>query len=191
MPVIKVDNQVYQGLQQLARPFMDRPNDVLRRLLRLDNGDDGNLSFGQDRPRNPGRFSEMGRVAREILAAEFADDFSRVAPYRCLYEGRKALIYFQNFNKMTDHLWFRIGRAPLEKLAVTRKRAFLCLTCPAMHFAYLIPYGLMAKRQKHFPDYGKGDSLVINVKVGANYWTELQWKIGGYRIAVNGADEAE
>ena len=36
MPNIRVDRDVYQSLQQRAVPFVDSPNDVLRRLLNLD-----------------------------------------------------------------------------------------------------------------------------------------------------------
>ena len=33
MPTIHVDEQIYDFLQQKATPFVDKPNDVLRRLL--------------------------------------------------------------------------------------------------------------------------------------------------------------
>ena len=36
MPNIRIDRDVYQSLQQRAVPFVDTPNDVLRRLLNLD-----------------------------------------------------------------------------------------------------------------------------------------------------------
>lgn len=36
MPVIRIDPEVYSSLQERARPFLDSPNDVLRRVLGLD-----------------------------------------------------------------------------------------------------------------------------------------------------------
>ena len=33
MPTIRLENDVFQGLQQLAKPFVDSPNAVIRRLL--------------------------------------------------------------------------------------------------------------------------------------------------------------
>ena len=36
MPKIDVDDEVYQRLQELATPFVDTENDVLRRVLQLD-----------------------------------------------------------------------------------------------------------------------------------------------------------
>jgi hypothetical protein len=35
MPTIRVDEEVFTALQSQAQPFVDTPNDVLRRLLRL------------------------------------------------------------------------------------------------------------------------------------------------------------
>lgn len=36
MPNIRIDREVYRRLQELAEPFVDNPNNVLRRLFRLD-----------------------------------------------------------------------------------------------------------------------------------------------------------
>ena len=33
MPTIRVDQDVFEGLQQLAKPFVDSPSMVIRRLL--------------------------------------------------------------------------------------------------------------------------------------------------------------
>jgi hypothetical protein len=36
MPTIRIDDQVFQRLQEEAMPLVDTPNSVLRRLLRMD-----------------------------------------------------------------------------------------------------------------------------------------------------------
>ena len=36
MPTIRIDDEVYRGLQSQARPFEDTPNSVLRRILGLE-----------------------------------------------------------------------------------------------------------------------------------------------------------
>lgn len=36
MPTIRIDDEVWQALKSLAEPFVDTPNDVLRRVLLLD-----------------------------------------------------------------------------------------------------------------------------------------------------------
>jgi hypothetical protein len=46
MPTIRVDDDIYRYLQERAQPFIDSPNDVLRRLLLGD-------SAGDDRDPNP------------------------------------------------------------------------------------------------------------------------------------------
>jgi hypothetical protein len=56
--VIRVDAEVFAALQRLARPLLDTPNDVLRRVLDLDNGDK-DMQTGQKRPR-----SDSGRINR-------------------------------------------------------------------------------------------------------------------------------
>lgn len=37
-PTIRIDDGVYEALKSLAEPFVDTPNDVLRRVLSLDDG---------------------------------------------------------------------------------------------------------------------------------------------------------
>lgn len=37
MPTIRIDEEVYEWLQKMARPFEDTPNSVLRRVAGLDN----------------------------------------------------------------------------------------------------------------------------------------------------------
>jgi hypothetical protein len=36
MPTIRIDKDVWKALQELATPFVDTPNDVLRRVFQLD-----------------------------------------------------------------------------------------------------------------------------------------------------------
>ena len=36
MPTIRIDDDVWKALQEGAKPFVDTPNDVLRRVFRLD-----------------------------------------------------------------------------------------------------------------------------------------------------------
>jgi Mrr N-terminal domain len=52
MPTIRVDQEVFEGLQNLARPFLDSPSMVIRRLLE----DRGVLANApQATPEKPGR----------------------------------------------------------------------------------------------------------------------------------------
>ena len=44
MPVIRIDDDVFQALQSGAKPFVDTPNSVLRRLLGIDVLEEGRRS---------------------------------------------------------------------------------------------------------------------------------------------------
>ena len=43
-PTVRIDDQVYEALQKRAVPFVDSPNDVLRRLLGLDQTPDDRMN---------------------------------------------------------------------------------------------------------------------------------------------------
>jgi hypothetical protein len=46
-PTIRVDEDVYERLQREAKPFVDTPNSVLRRLLGLESGESGAEAAGR------------------------------------------------------------------------------------------------------------------------------------------------
>jgi hypothetical protein len=56
MPVIRVDEEVYEAIGSLARPFIDKPNDVLRRVLGLVD----NHSKNDESPAAPNLREEKG-----------------------------------------------------------------------------------------------------------------------------------
>lgn len=53
MPTIRVDDAVFKELQKRAQPFVDTPNDVLRRVLELE---------AAPRGRSAGRRGKVGRT---------------------------------------------------------------------------------------------------------------------------------
>lgn len=48
MPTIRIDDEVYQWLQDQAKPFEDTPNTVLRRIAKLESARDDSATEGQD-----------------------------------------------------------------------------------------------------------------------------------------------
>jgi negative regulator of replication initiation len=50
MRTIRVDDEVFRALQRRGKPFIDTPNSVLRRLLRLDKGDSRTGGSGTKAP---------------------------------------------------------------------------------------------------------------------------------------------
>lgn len=72
MREIRVDDQVWERLKQMAVPFEDRePNDVLRRLLNIEGG-----SKGEHPPGGDGRLSRkaLGRLRRQQYLSELKDE---------------------------------------------------------------------------------------------------------------------
>jgi hypothetical protein len=64
MPVIRIDDEVWKFLQESARPFVDSPNDVLRRLLGLSEG-----SSSQVQKEHARQIEEGGSAMRNIRPA--------------------------------------------------------------------------------------------------------------------------
>lgn len=61
--VIRVDSEVYRVLQDLAEPFVDTPNSVLRRLLALDHHASEatkSAAFSKNRGRHPSEVTARG-----------------------------------------------------------------------------------------------------------------------------------
>ena len=96
-------------------------------------------------PRSMGSVSAEGFV-EIVLRERFGTGFRRVSPYRMMFESPKVLVYFQNFDKETDHLWYRITENPWRMLTSSKNEAWVCLTNPAARFAYIIPVEAIQSR---------------------------------------------
>lgn len=179
---ILIDQDVFEFLQKHATPLVDSPNDVLRRLL-----------LGQSSP-SPRKEATVGSVmaapmrplspvsaeafVEDVLREKFGPGFRRVSPYRMMFESSDALVYFQNFNKETDHLWYRITENPWRALTSSRKAAWVCLTNPAERFAYAIPVSAIQShvaRSKWTRPF-----LEINIDPATSRWTEFDWRLDEY-----------
>jgi hypothetical protein len=64
MPTIRVDEDVFEGLQKLAKPFVDSPSSVIRRLLE----EKGVLAPGEARTRS--RHASTDAPQRGLLTAQ-------------------------------------------------------------------------------------------------------------------------
>jgi hypothetical protein len=72
-PTIRVDEEVFKALQERAKPFVDSPNDVLRRLLSL-NGDQAAFStVRKRRPRLPSGTSTPTAAFRQPILKALAE----------------------------------------------------------------------------------------------------------------------
>lgn len=188
MVTIEIDNDVYEFIKNIAEPFVDTPNTVLRRIL-LQKGqtdkkiavvyDSTNMNVGTGKTK-----VSSGAFMNTFLKSRYDEHFQTKTPYRTMFESDKRLIYFQNFNKFgTKNLWYRLREDSLKTLRETSKIATICFTNPSENLAIEIPMkdidDQIAKknwRQKF---------LEVNIDPANMRWRELDWKIDRYLIKYN------
>ncbi len=178
MVKIDIDNEVFEFLQKKAKPFVDTPNIVLRRLFQIDNNSFTQKNEVESTMSAPGKKTssiDTNEFVRIVLNKEFTEEFKRKSPYRYMFESNNSLIYFQNFNQESATLWYRVNEKSLKALKSSSKKCFLCLTNPAESIAYLIPLEDVEK-QIASSNY-KRDYLEINIDHISRKWKELDWNI--------------
>lgn len=180
---IDIDQEVFEFLQKNAKPFVDTPNTVLRRLLQI--GDKSSRQINEEKsamsmPSKKTNTSQMNanEFVHTVLNKEFTEDFRKKSPYRFMFESAKTLIYFQNFNQESATLWYRVIEKPLRVLRSSNKKCFLCLTNPAESIAYLIPLEEIEKQI--VSSNWERDYLEINIDHISRKWKELGWSIKQY-----------
>jgi len=181
---IEIDSEVFEFLQKSAKPLIDTPNDVLRRLLFPQ-------SSVQDRKESQPMAAPTPLVSSptppaanvdafvgELLKREIGSGFTRRGRYRLMFESADHLVYVQNFNKQSMHLWYRITEKPWRELQQSKKKALLCFTNPAERFAYIIPVTAVIERLR--ATNWSRPYLEVNVDPVASRWIELDWNIERY-----------
>ena len=182
---IEIDQEVFQALQRRARPFLDTPNDVLRQLLLTALPTPKTPAAAppatlRDHMNTEALLSvDADSFVREVVAKEFGAGFRRRAPYRMMYEDGDRLVYFQNFSKEANHLWYRITKNPWKDLRSGRKTSFVCFTNPVERYVYLIPVADIKERVQRAG--WSRDYLEVNIDPASSRWTELDWDLSGYR----------
>lgn len=184
---IEIDDDVLARLKSQAEPFVDRsPNDVLRRVLGLDEQVSGTeneagSTNGGNRSGST-RHSASGETEGfigTVLEREFGGRFRVRSPYRTMYQNAERIVYFQNFNKAgTSNLWYRLKGTALDTLTGDRRDAFVAFTNPAERFAYLIPVRDLEERVRKV-GWDRED-LEVNIDPAADRWRELDWDLSQY-----------
>ena len=183
---IEIDQEVFDFLQKNAMPFVDTPNTVIKRLLKISGIPsiniklkEGPIMLQHDSKTAKQRTNEF---VQEVLSSEkfSKETFQKKIPYQYMRESDNNLIYFQNFNKESATLWYRVSGEALSILKSSNKKSFLCLTNPAEWIAYLIPVSDIEQRIES--SNWKRYELEINIDHLANRWRELDWNIKEYLI---------
>jgi hypothetical protein len=180
---IDVDLEVFGFLQKHARPFVDAPNDVLRRLLLKRSSEELMvLELPEVRPRPASRPISVNVFVSEFLVSQFGSGFAKRRPYRMMFESQDAIVYFQNFNKESDHLWYRINDKPWMELSTSPKASWVVLTNPVERFGFVLPVDDL-KEQIQRANWSRPD-LEINIDPSTSRWSELDWNLAKYRKTV-------
>ena len=178
---IKVDSDVFLELQRRAVPHVDTANDVLRKLLLKESSSLSRVKQSvhsvkdRDVP-----LVDTDTFVRLLLRFRFGNDFELVGQYRYMFESKRQLVYFQNYNKETDQLWYRISKKPRQDLAFSKKQAWLCLTNPAERYAYIIPMEDVEEQARR--SKWSRDEFEIHIYPQESRWSELDWNIARYRF---------
>lgn len=178
MVTIEIDREVLDVLKSRAEPFVDTPNDVLRRVFGLD-------AVRAERTRPPKRRSSSSPAAsteafiKHILDAEFSGEFRIRSPYRTMYESQRQIVYFQNFNSSgTANLWYRLKGSALDLLVSSSKEAYVVFTNPAEGISYAVPAAEI-KRRADRKKWDRAD-LEVNIDPATGRWRELDWDLTDY-----------
>jgi len=184
MVKIDVDPEVFSFLQEHARPFVDTPNDVLRNLLLSREAKSRERIASAPESKVPPTSGSPSAEAfvREFLTSHFGSGFDKRSPYRMMFESQDSLVYFQNFNKQSDHLWYRINEKPWKELRASRKVAWVVLTNPAERFGFALPVADLKDRIQR-ANWSRS-YLEINIDPSASRWSELDWNLTKYRKTV-------
>ena len=183
---VEIDPEVFEVLKRQAEPFVDKPNDVIRRLLGLNSSP--TIETRQTSPqRESSNRSHTDRggsdnslsFSQRVLESQFEESFQLRRPYRTMYESPKHLVYFQNFSRVdASHLWYRLRGKALEVLLNTGQESFVVFANPAEGSGYLIPTREIRHRADRL-DWTR-DDLEVNIDPTRHYWRELDWDLSLY-----------
>lgn len=189
---ISVDHDVHEFLKAHAIPFEDTPNSVLRRLLLADSvtqAFDNLQMLSTSRVSTSRHRAETQQFVRRVLDQSFGGEFTRKRPYQFMFETANQLVYFQNYNKSSAKLWYRLNRGAMKELRSTDKEAIVCFTNPADRIYYAIPVKDIDERARTI-DYDKPD-MEVNIDQDTARWSNFDWHIGRYLMRVEPQGETE
>lgn len=106
MPTIRIDDEVFAALQQKARPFIDTPNHVLRRLLDLD------ATEQKGRSRMKGSKQYIGATPQQAFRAPIIDALRQLGGSGHAEDALKIVFkHMQSHLKPCDYESMKSGEA--------------------------------------------------------------------------------
>lgn len=187
MITIEIDDEVFNKLQSLAKPLIDTPNSVLRRVLdlkqrSLDNETKSHLPSISTMSSTQG--TPTAAFMSFYMKSRFNEKFRTRTPYRTMFESDNNIIYFHNYNnKGAKNLWYRISVNSLRDLRSSRKKSIICFTNPAERFAYEIPLVDIDQRARKV--MWKRDYYEVNIDPANARWREMDWRLDKYYVEIS------
>jgi hypothetical protein len=170
MNTIEIDNDVLSHLKKNADPFNDTPNSVLRRLLGLE----GSKAIVRNTNQRGG-IMQSDEFVKKIIAKHY--NYSgvprKVGRYQYMFNLDGKLVYFQNFSKPTNNLWYRLKSSALEELK--NKNSEIVFTYSVDGIFY--PIKVSDLQQKLEINNWSREDIEVNIDPDNDYWRELNWRL--------------
>lgn len=175
MNTIEVDNDVLSHLKNNADPFNDTPNSVLRRLLGLDGGKSKSSKKAQR-----GGIMQSDEFVKKIISQHY--NYSgvprKVGRYQYMFKLDGKLVYFQNFSKPTNNLWYRLKSSAIEELKNKNSEIVFTYSVDGIYY----PIDVSELQQKLDKNNWSREDVEVNIDPDSDYWRELDWRLNRHTI---------
>ena len=170
MNTIEVDSDVLNHLKKNADPFNDTPNSVLRRLLGLDGKKSKRSSKIQ-----PGGIMQSDDFVKKIISQhyKYSGVPRKVGRYQYMFNLDGKLVYFQNFSKPTNKLWYRLKSSAIEKLKNKNSEIVFTYSVDGIYY----PISVSELQQKLEKNNWSREDVEVNIDPDSDYWRELNWRL--------------
>jgi hypothetical protein len=175
MNTIEVDNDVLNHLKQNAEPFNDTPNSVLRRLLGLD-GEKSKIT----NKTHKGSAMQSDEFVKKIINQHYNYNGvpRKVGRYRYMFNLNGKLVYFQNFSKPTNNLWYRLKSSAIEELKSNNAEIIFTYSVDGIYY----PINVSELNTKLEKNNWSREDVEVNIDPDNDYWRELNWRLERHTI---------
>jgi len=175
MNTIEIDDELMTHLKNNADPFNDTPNSVLRRLLGLNE----ESSLRSPKTKTGDAISSAEFVKKIIKHRYGYDDKPRkVGRYLYMFNINGKLIYFQNYSKPTNNLWYRLKHSAIEKLKNEGSEIILTHSVGGLYY----PIDVSILQEKLKKKKWDQEDVEVNINPDDDYWRELDWRLDRHTI---------
>lgn len=175
MDKIEIDNDVLNYLKENADPFYDTPNSVLRRLLGLDGAKSKRGIKSQQ-----GGIMQSNEFVKKIISKHYnySGVPSKVGRYQYMFNLDGKFVYFQNFSKPTNNLWYRLKSSAIEELKDKNSEIIFTYSVDGIYY----PINISELQAKLDEINWSREDVEVNIDPDNDYWRELNWRLDRHTI---------